>query len=108
MLSQVSRKTGASAGDGWDGVVGRARQAAEDAVRDLRKRLPAELVEPVDRAVAGGQRALQAGLRRLEEELGRTTTRDDVDRLTKRIDALTRRIESLVREATRKRGGPDA
>ncbi|MFZ0215873.1 MAG: hypothetical protein WAM30_08000, partial [Candidatus Dormiibacterota bacterium] len=75
------------------GFFDQARQAADSLVNEVQQRLPSDLV----RQLRSGQRAVESRLQNLQQQIGRSASQADVDRLTHRIDDLARQIEDLLR-----------
>jgi signal transduction histidine kinase len=99
----AARRNRASSNDGTpDPTAGpaffsQARRAAGSLVDNVQQRLPAD----VARQLRTGQRTVERNLKRLQQQMRRSATQADVDRLTQRIDELSRDVEELLAQSRR-------
>ncbi|HYZ02896.1 MAG TPA: hypothetical protein VFA92_15485 [Candidatus Binatia bacterium] len=94
-----STDDGPSEGTPGPALFGQARRAAGSLVDNVQQRLPADMAKQVRE----GQRTVERNLKRLQQQMRRSATQADVDRLSQRIDELSRDVEALLAES--RRGG---
>jgi hypothetical protein len=58
--------------DDEGGLIEQVRRAVEAALKDVQKRLPADLVRQMEKTVGGGQKAVQSGLKAIQAQLKAT------------------------------------
>jgi predicted phage gp36 major capsid-like protein len=90
---------GPSDGTPGPALLSHARRAAGSLVDNVQQRLPADMAKQVRE----GQRTVERNLKRLQQQMRRSATQADVDRLSQRIDELGRDVEALIAES--RRGG---
>ena len=78
-------------------ILGQALNAADALVSEVQQRIPPELLNQL----RAGQRQIDQRISKLQSQLGRSATRAEVDRLSRRIDELAARLEQLTRGGTR-------
>ena len=76
-------------------LLSQARRAAGTLVDNVQQRLPAD----VAKQVREGQRTVERNLKRLQQQMRRSATQADVDRLSQRIDELSRDVEELLAQS---------
>ena len=74
-------------------LIDQARHAADALVNEVQNRMPPELLSQL----RAGQRRIDQRLSKLQTQLGRSATRDEVERLSRRIDELAAQMEQLMR-----------
>ena len=74
-MSKKKRASATGKANQNGGLVDQARQIAEGAFQDFQKRLPPDLVKQLEKSIAQGQKALQANLKRVQDEVRRTARR---------------------------------
>lgn len=94
-----SNDDGPSEGATGPALFSQARRAAGSLVDNVQQRLPADMAKQVRE----GQRTVERNLKRLQQQMRRSATQADVDRLSQRIDELSRDVEALLAES--RRGG---
>lgn len=97
--NRESSNDGPSEGTAGPALLSQARRAAGSLVDNVQQRLPADMAKQVRE----GQRTVERNLKRLQQQMRRSATQADVDRLSQRIDELSRDVEALLAES--RRGG---
>ena len=92
-----SNDDGPSQGTAGPALLNQARRAAGTFVDNVQQRLPADMAKQVRE----GQRTVERNPKRLQQQMRRSATQADVDRLTQRIDELSRDVEALLAESRR-------
>lgn len=78
-------------------IIDQALHAADALVTEVQHRMPPELLNQL----RAGQRRIDERVSKLQAQLGRSATRAEVDRLSRRIDELAARLEELTRTGGR-------
>jgi hypothetical protein len=82
--------------------VDQALRAADALVNEVQHRMPPELLSQL----RAGQRQIDHRITRLQNQLRRSASKEEVDRLARRIDDLAKQLDELARAVAGRAGRP--
>lgn len=81
------------------GLVGRAMQAGQQALRQAESRVPPDFRRQVERRITQGEKGLESAIKQVRQQVLQAAKQADVDKVLKRLDGLTKQVQQLARGA---------
>lgn len=98
----MNEKTPGGGGKRPPTLIDQALRAADTLVNEVSQRMPPDLVKQM----RAGQRQIDQRISRLQSQLRRSASKEEVDRLARRIDELARQLDEVARAVAGRAGRP--